>query len=308
MHLIDLSFGRTRVVVAPEAGGRLVQMEARAEGDEWTPLLVAPDDPQRMLDEPLLWGCYAMAPWPGRVDESRFLWRGREYALPANDGAHSIHGRAVYLPWRVEQTEDAYCLLSVDVGPEEGWPFASRVLQHIGVVDDGVTLRMEVRAIDDAVFPAGAGWHPWFRRDVDEEAEPAVLVDALTMYERRDDLIPTGAVDTPYGDADLRDGPELGERRLDHFYRGVEEPMRITWGKLELTMTSSANATHAVVYTESPRGFCVEPQTCAPDAFNLAARGMEETGLAVVDAGHPLVVETAWRWRMEYGYGERGRY
>lgn len=314
MDVIDLSFGRTRVAVAPEAGGRLAQIEVRAEADEWTPgdgwtpLLVAPADMRRLAAEPLLWGCYPMAPWPGRVDGSRFQWRGREYDLPVNDGPHSIHGRAVYLPWSVVQAEESFCLLTIDIGPAEGWPFAARVLQHIGVQDDGVTLRLEVRTVEDAVFPAGVGWHPWFRREVRPVSEPRVLVGAAEMYERRDDLIPTGAVEALYGDADLREGPELGERRLDHFYRGVEEPMRVTWGTLELTMTSSANATHAVVYTGSERGFCVEPQTCAPDAFNLAARGMEGTGLAIVDAEHPLVVESVWRWRTEYGYGQAGRY
>ena len=166
MDVINLAFGRTRAAVVPEAGGRLLQIEARTEGDVWTPLLVAPDDLDLLLREPLLWGCYPMAPWPGRVDGARFSWRGREYELPANDGAHSIHGRGVYLPWWVVQAEDAYCLLAVDLGPEQGWPFAAQALQHIGVVDDGVTLRLEIRAVDDAVFPAGAGWHPWFRRDV----------------------------------------------------------------------------------------------------------------------------------------------
>jgi hypothetical protein len=52
----------------------------------------------------------------------------------------------------------------------------------------------------------------------------------------------------------------------------------------------------------------VEPQTCAPDAFNLAARGLEGTGLGVVDAGHPLVVESAWRWRILFGQERASRY
>lgn len=307
MNMIELAHGRTRVTVAPDAGGRIAQVELRDHDGAWLPLLAAPEDEGQLLAEPLMWGCYPMAPWPGRVDGARFTWRGRTHELPVNDGAHSIHGRAVYLPWSVAHEGDSFCLLTVDIGPEEGWPFPGRVLQHIGVQDEGLMLRLEVRALEDAVFPVGAGWHPWFRRDVRPDIEPAVQMIASEMYERRDDLIPTGATEAPYGDAELRDGPELGERRLDHFYRGVTEPIRIQWGDVELLMTSSANATHAVVYT-SERGFCVEPQTCAPDAFNLAARGLEGTGLAVVDAGHPLVVESAWRWRILFGQERASRY
>ena len=100
----------------------------------------------------------------------------------------------------------------------------------------------------------------------------------------------------PEGEADLRGGPQLGARRLDDFYGGVAEPMTVRWGDLRLTMRSSANVGHAVVYTRSPRGFCVEPQTCVPDAFNLAARGVAGTGLMVVEPDRPLVAETVWEW------------
>jgi hypothetical protein len=57
-------------------------------------------------------------------------------------------------------------------------------------------------------------------------------------------------------------------------------------------MEQSPNVTHAVVYTRRTR--CAEPQTCAIDAFNLAAQGIDGTGVAVVGAGSPLVAETAW--------------
>jgi len=60
-------------------------------------------------------------------------------------------------------------------------------------------------------------------------------------------------------------------------------------------MRSSANVTHAVVYTPK-HAVCIEPQTCAPDAFNLAAQGVEGAGLVVVDERHPLIATTTWRW------------
>jgi galactose mutarotase-like enzyme len=115
----------------------------------------------------------------------------------------------------------------------------------------------------------------------------------------RPDLVPTGDVVEPVGDADLRSGPLLDQRRLDDFYGGVDGPLEVRWGDLHLTMTSSDNVRHAVVFTEQDRGFCVEPQTCAPDAFNLAARAVEGTGLAVVDPGYPLVATTSWRWSFD---------
>jgi galactose mutarotase-like enzyme len=69
-------------------------------------------------------------------------------------------------------------------------------------------------------------------------------------------------------------------------------------------MTQSPNVAHAVVYTP-PEDVCLEPQTCAPDAFNLLAQGIEGVGVAIVEPGRPLVAETRWRWRI--GRPSRGR-
>ena len=94
---------------------------------------------------------------------------------------------------------------------------------------------------------------------------------------------------------DLRGYPKLGARRIDACYRQPRAPLRIRWGDVELTMRSSPNVTHAVVYTPE-HAVCLEPQTCAPDAFNLAAQGVEGAGMVVVDERHPLVATTTWRW------------
>jgi aldose 1-epimerase len=291
MRLLELQTGRTRVTIAPEAGGRVLQIAVGA-GEGWTPLLLEPDDPVSLPDEPLAWGCYPMLPWPGRVAGATFAWGGREYALPQNDGPNSIHGRGVYLPWRVDDAGDASCRLSVEL---EGWPWAARASHEIAVEDDGVRMLLEV-ASEGGRFPAGVGWHPWFRRDVVPGAEPSIRLDADEVYETDAGLIPTGRLLPVEGHADLRDGPALGERRLDCCYRRVRGAIGLRWGGWELAMTSTPNVGHAVVYTPA-RGFCVEPQTCAPDAFNLEARGIAGTGVTVVEPGRPLVAETAWRWR-----------
>lgn len=295
MDTISLTARRTRALIAPEAGGRIVQIEI-LDGDDWLPLLVAPDDFRALLDESLLWGCYPMTPWPGRIDHARFHWRGTSHELPANDGAHSIHGRGVYLPWTVAAADEASCELSLDLGPDSGWPFACRLMHEIHVEDDGVSLTLSVKNLSESAFPAGVGWHPWFRRDLRPDATPQVRVAATRLHESRTDLIPTGVMLAPVGDADLSECPAIKGRQLDDFYGAVLQPIEIRWGDVRLTMTSSENCRHAVVYTRSNRGFCVEPQTCAPDAFNMAARGIADTGMSVVEPGEALRAQTQWRW------------
>jgi len=293
MRLIEIQTDDARATIAPEAGGRLLQLEIR-DGDAWVPLLLAPADHDLLLEEPLAWGCYPMMPWPGRVRGAHFNWQGHEYPLAANDGPHAIHGIGVYAAWRVAAASSTSCRLELDLVGR--WPFPAQAAHEIQLSPGEINLRQELHASGAAAFPGGVGWHPWFRRDVRPSHEPRITLDGAEIYETTTGLIPTGGLLPVSGEADLRRGPALGDRRLDCCYRVIRDPIVLRWGDLELTMASSPNLRHAVVYTPG-RGFCVEPQTCAPDAFNLAARGIDGTGRAVVRPGAPLVAETTWRWR-----------
>jgi hypothetical protein len=94
----------------------------------------------------------------------------------------------------------------------------------------------------------------------------------------------------------LRGYPSVGARQLDDCYYRPRGAMRVRWHDLELTIESSQNCTHAQVYT-APHAVVVEPQTAVADASNLAARGVGDTGVAVVTPGRPLVATTRWTWR-----------
>jgi aldose 1-epimerase len=263
------------------------------DGARWLPLLLAPGQPRALDEQPLGWGSFLMAPWPGRVAGARFEWEGREYRLPANHGAHSIHGRGVYQPWTPVQADAASCMLTL--APLDGWPFPARLSQSITVRDDGLVQHARIEAMDGSGFPAGMGWHPWFRRNVADSGDVRLLVDAPAHYETGDDLIPTGAVVPVSGDADLRGWPPAGARRLDTCFRDIRA-MALRWGALTLGI-ECAEATHAVVYTP-PHAVCVEPQTCVPDAFNLAARGVGGTGVVEVTPDRPLTATMVWRWSL----------
>ncbi len=296
MEIITLEQGRTRASIAPEAGGRLLQLEIHDQG-RWIALLRAPDSPEQALREPTRWGAFPMAPWPNRIDGGRFVWRGRLYSVPLSPGhPHALHGRACFLPWDVERATAAACRISVNF--DRGWPFGGRAAQEFRVLDDGIALRMEIHS-DGEAFPAGCGWHPWFRRDVRPGHDVRVLVDASQWYET-DDMIPTGWLKPALGAYDLRGYPELGDRRLDTCYFAPKGALRVRWGDIELAMERSRNLTQAVVYTPA-EAVCVEPQTCAIDAFNLDEQGISDTGTAIVEPGRPLIATTTWRWRIGGG-------
>ncbi len=291
--IIALRRGRTRATVVPAAGGRLQQLEIN-DGAVWLSLLHTAPTPEALVDDPLHLGCFPMAPWPARIDGGRFVWDRRLWSVPVNDPPHALHGRVAFAPWRIDDVSSDTCTLSIEL--DRGWPFAGSVVQRIRVVERGIDLQLEVRAARGSRFPAGAGWHPWFRRDVRADGHVRVRVDSSDVYET-DGMIPTGWLLHARNEHDLRDGPLLGDRRLDACYQHPRGPLTITWGDVALTMLSSPNVTHAVVFTPE-HAVCVEPQTCAPDAFNLAAQGIGGAGMAIVTPSRPLVATTSWRWRI----------
>jgi aldose 1-epimerase len=206
----------------------------------------------------------------------------------------AIHGLGVGAPWKVDWRTPAAIGMSLSLDAA-GWPWPAHAAQRIDVGEDEVHLSMEVRAPTGVRFPAGCGWHPWFRRSL--RGADAVRVE-INAGERLElvSMRPSGRVLAVEGDYDLRGYPGLGDRRLDDCYAGVRGPLRLRWGTLDLTMHLSSNLTYAVVYTPE-HAVCVEPQTCAIDAFNLDADGTP-AGTAIVDSGHPLSATVSWRWTL----------
>ena len=234
-----------------------------------------------------------MAPWVNRIDHGRFTWRGRQYLLEPNHGLHAIHGVCFDRPWVVDELTETSCKLSISF--DERWPFGGRAVQRISLQEDGsLHQQMEVHA-DTLPFPAGVGWHPWFRRNVLGEHAPRVLVDSDQRYQL-EAMIPTGKLLAVTGDFDLRDFPPVATRRLDDCYLNPRLPMRIAWGDLELAISASGNATHAQVYTYDADAVSIEPQTSAIDACNLEARAGTRAGVHIVQDGQPLIATTTWRW------------
>lgn len=283
---IELRAGDAKAVIVPEYGGRLHQLVIGGE-----PVLYAPSNVEEYALRPTRGGAFPMAPWPNRVAGSRFSFEGREYTVPDGGKPNAIHGRVLDKQWDVAAIDPAAANLTCPF--DDGWPWAGVAVQRFELSPGGLVMRLEVQSERDP-FPAGCGWHPWFRRDAFGAADPRVTLQAARRYELLDQL-PAGRVLAPTGDTDLSAGPIFGDRRLDDCYAGIGRPVVIDWGKLRLEIAISAPEPHVQVYTP-PEAFCIEPQTCSPDAFNLAARGIAGTGFAIARPGQPVSIETTWSW------------
>ena len=145
---------------------------------------------------------------------------------------------------------------------------------------DALQVAIEVTNRDRRPMPLGFGLHPYF--PITPEARLTARVDA--MWENDATMQPTRQVKVPKH-IDFASGRKLAELAVDNCFAGWTQAADLAWPELALALRIEADPvfSHFVVYTPPHRQyFCAEPQTIAPDAINLAARGAENTGLIVV--------------------------
>jgi aldose 1-epimerase len=284
MTEIELRAGDGRAVVDAANGARLARLVAGGK--------------ERLIPKdasdggPTSWGCFLMAPWAGRIEGARVPFRGRMHRVRENLPPHAIHGVAFDKPWDVLGATEDSCELTLAF-PRGEWPFGGRVTQRIALSPGRLDLTAEVRATEEPM-PLSLGWHPWFARPADGDL--SVAVEAGEVLVTNDQLIPTGQTRPVSGDADLREGPELGDRRLDHVYVSPVGPAVVTWPDLELAIEVTRPITTIVVYTP-PGAACVEPQTAWPNAPALDDRGVTSTGLLELQPGDLVTAATSFTWR-----------
>ena len=170
-----LAAGSTTLRVDRARGGRLASLVV--DGHE---VLVQPERGQP--PDPLLWGCYPMAPFAGRTRGGRFRWGGKVHELAANHAGHAMHGTVFDERWLIEQCDQTYIRLRRRLDPR--WPFAGWAVQEMALSPRRLELRLEVHSAD-LPFPATAGWHPWFRRRLEVGGSLVVGLDAAALVSAR---------------------------------------------------------------------------------------------------------------------------
>ncbi|MFE1500793.1 aldose 1-epimerase, partial [Streptomyces albidoflavus] len=156
-------------------------------------------------------------------------------------------------------------------------PYMGTVTQDFELAEDSLTLRFGVETYDDS-FPAQAGWHPWFLRNLGEGGQDVRIgFTAAWQEERGDDHLPTGRrIDPLPGPWD------------DCFGMPDGVDVTLTWPEeLELKVTS--REPWVVIYDEPEEAVCVEPQSGPPNGLNTHPR--------LVTPIDPLEVESTWSWR-----------
>jgi aldose 1-epimerase len=284
--VIELDAGDVVAKIDPSEGGRIVSLVIA--GVE----RLRHKESARTATPPIYWGCYPMVPWAGRLRDGRIPMDEGEVRIEPNLPPSAIHGLGFERPWTTLDWSATTATMECGLHGR-GWPFGGRARQTMRLSPSALDLELTVDGYARP-GPAGLGWHPWFTRPRGDEL--ALTLDAHEVLVLDRDLIPAGEVRGVTSSEDLRSGPLLGDRRLDHVYVHAKGPAVLRWPDLELRIEFDSGLDTVVVHTP-PEGVCVEPQTMWPNAPLLAARGVPGTGLRILRPGEHLSATMRWSWR-----------
>jgi aldose 1-epimerase len=235
-------------------------------------------------------GIPLMFPFAGRIRGVSFDFEGKSYPLQAGDGlGNAIHGFVIDRPWRVTARGADRVTGEFQASVDEpallkNWPADFRIAAEYRLADGKLVSDYTVENPDNKPLPFGFGTHPYFRLPLGgtSAADCRVTVPIGSNWDL-EGLLPTGKKSNPPLVGELSRGMPSGEMKLDHVFGDVRfDNHRATatvhdpLGKHTLKMTFDDQFTACVVYNPPHReAVCIEPYTTIPDAFNLAARGID---------------------------------
>ena len=286
MEFVTIEAQAERAVIAPEAG-----FQCRSYRVGSLDIVAGPNDPEAdWKAHPFRSGIPILFPWPGRIRDGRFSYRGREIHLPINDPPHNcaIHGLIYNRVFKVTRRGPYFVAARLDSRIDTDltalWPFPF-VLDLDYEVGNGLRLHAALENVGDGPMPFGLGAHPYFHAPLDPRGTRTTMqvqgdIDRHWQLDTR--LLPDGTMNEPLGRFDVRQPVTLGDGTFDDAYsfapkRG-ERAARLIDPQLKMALELRAAPifrTLVVYAPPSPNVVALEPYTCGPDAFNLATQGVD---------------------------------
>jgi aldose 1-epimerase len=244
-----------------------------------------------------------LIPWPNRIRDGRYTFRGTEYQLPLTEPAkhNASHGLVRWASWHVAERADDSVTMAHRLYPSPGYPFIPDVTVSYSLSDRGLTVSTRAVNSGDAACPFGAGFHPYLRLNAGSIDRLTLRVPASTYLVADDRQIPVGREPLAGTELDFQNPRPIGATVLDTAYCDLE---RDGSGRASIQLQDAESSRtvdlwmdgsyrYLMVFTGDTlpvpsrrRGLAIEPMTCAPNAF---ASG---DGLLVLEPGE--VFEASW--------------
>lgn len=231
-------------------------------------------------------GNFVLFPTPNRVKDATYSWNGRTVTQRKQDEVRILHGLVYDEPWKYEapivSEEGISATTHIAITKEsplyESYPFFCTLTLCYTLRSSGVSVSYSLSNNGDEDMPFGFALHPYFSLLSGSEHTYITVPAKSWMESPSDTLLPTGnlidVLGKPYN---INTPRPIAELSLDHVYTGLVTGQYATIEyrtlDVKLTLRTTEDFTHTVVYTGHPHAVCIENQTCSTDAVNLSNRG-----------------------------------
>jgi len=286
--VVVLQAGHARARLLPASGGRISALRLAPDGNGVAVDVLHPY-PEDFFD-PLRWGkggIYPLMPYSNRIAQAQLQVDGVVMALaPHPDVApHTLHGNAHALPWQLESHGADHAVMALDAAASPAWPWRYQGRMVIHLAPSVLSVSLSIRNDDATKMPAGLGLHPYFRHRPDARIGYRAgsiwppTQDFVARSSRAPSLdenhvparaLRSGGLTDYIGDWDGQASVELPEGEL-------------------LEIDADPVFAHLVVHRPDALTYlCLEPVSHVADGFNLAARGVPNTGTHWLAPGESL--------------------
>jgi aldose 1-epimerase len=109
------------------------------------------------------WPGTVLLPWPNRIRNGRWTWRGRELQLDVGspEAPHALHGLVAWQRWVPLENDGTHVTVATTVEPHQGYPFRLAAAVDYALGPDRLTVTIRVRNLGRDAAPFGAGMHPY---------------------------------------------------------------------------------------------------------------------------------------------------
>lgn len=246
-----------------------------------------------------------LMPWPGRVGDGRYRWRGQVHQLPLDEPerGNAIHGLVRWAPWTAEPLSASRLVMRHRLAPTDGYPFTLDLALTFDLGEAGLEVTLSATNVGNAAAPFGAGAHPYLTVGTPLVDSCRLRLPASTVLHADARNLPTGrspVEGTPY---DFRESRLCGDIRLDTAFTDLaRDPDGLARVSLEgpdgrrLVLWLDQAHPWVLIFTgdvlppeRRRRGIAVEPMTCPPDALRSG------TDLITLEPGS----STTARWGLD---------
>ena len=310
VELKDAKAGSSAKVLAG-FGFNCYSFRARPAGEEIEVLWSAPDF-ESGTQKASHSGIPLLFPFPGRLRGGEMHFGGKTFPLAAADGrGNAIHGFVLNRPWRVVEKTGTRVVGEFQASRDDRtildhWPADFRITVSYELVGNELRSEITIHNPDSKPLPFGLGTHPYFRVPLGSkgQADDCRVSVPVGEYWELTDMLPSGELLPTEGRYDLAHGLRFGDTKFDDVFGKLSadgNQLRATVDDpasgRKLTVMFDKAFRECVVYNPPHReAICIEPYTCVPDAYTLAAAG-KDTGLRVLEPGKSFQI--AWAIRLD---------